>query len=264
MLTSVVKSPGIRLVFSMAEAVPRIDLCMRSQRVYERPSRWSTGSKSGVGGHAALESQEDEVSAAANAEFVEQIRNVKFDGALGNVELAGDFFIGEIFKKRVEDFLFAAAEIGYRIGFEPARLAGKDRIHEAGKNSARHPETATGNERKSTNELIACFGISEDAFHAQAQQRKAVGVLMSFSDHDKAGVRMAFKNVGEECAGSLASGVSVDHVNLGFWWFEGTEIGSKRGLKLLADDLEVGLGQNAFELAQHQRMWREQADRQFW
>jgi hypothetical protein len=29
---------------------------------------------------------------------------------------------------------------------------------------------------------------------------------------------------------------------------------------LLGDHFEIGLGQNAFELAQHERVWREQAD----
>jgi hypothetical protein len=31
---------------------------------------------------------------------------------------------------------------------------------------------------------------------------------------------------------------------------------------LLGDNLEIGLGQNTFELAQHQRMRREETDRE--
>ena len=50
-------------------------------------------------GHAALEGQEDEVGAAANAKFAEQIGDVKFYGALGNVETAANFFIGKIFEE---------------------------------------------------------------------------------------------------------------------------------------------------------------------
>ena len=42
---------------------------------------------------------------------------MEFYCALGNVEFTGDFFVGEIFQKRIEDFLFAAAEIGNGIGF---------------------------------------------------------------------------------------------------------------------------------------------------
>jgi hypothetical protein len=52
-------------------------------------------------GHAALEGQEDEVGAAANAKFAEQIGNVKFYRALGNVQTAANFFIGKIFEERI-------------------------------------------------------------------------------------------------------------------------------------------------------------------
>ena len=68
------------------------------------------------GRHAALECQQDEVGAAADTEFAEQIRDVKFHRALGDIELAGDFFVGEIFEQRIENFLFAAAEIRNRVG----------------------------------------------------------------------------------------------------------------------------------------------------
>lgn len=188
---------------------------------------------------------------------------MELDGALGNVEFAGDFFIGKIFKQRVEDFLFAAAEIGDGIGFEAARLAGEDRIHETGKNGARHPETATGDERKSAHELIAGFGVGENAFYAETKQGEAVRILMGFADNDEPRVGIALKNIGKKCACGLASGVRIDDVNLGLRRFEGTKIGSESGLQLLADDFEIGLGQDAFELTQHQRMWREQANRQF-
>ena len=86
---------------------------------------------------------------------------------------------------------------------------------------------------------------------------------MSFANNDEASVGVALKNIGKQGAGGLASGVRVDDVDLGFGRLEGTKIGSERGFQLLADDLEIGLGQNAFELTQHQRMWREQANRQF-
>jgi len=81
---------------------------------------------SGVGSHAALEGQEDEVGAAADAKFVKEVGNVKLDGALGDIELAGDFLVREILEERIENFLLAAAEIGDRVGFEAARLSRKN------------------------------------------------------------------------------------------------------------------------------------------
>lgn len=216
---------------------------------------------SSVGGHSALEGEEDEIGAAADSEFVEEIGDVKFYGALGNVEFAGDFFVRKIFEERIENLLFAAAEIGDGIGFETTGLPGKDRIDKAGENGAGYPETACSDKRKRTDELIACFGVGEDAFYSEAEERKAVGVLMGFADNDEAGVGMALENIGEQRAGGLASGVGVNDVNLSFGRFEGTKIGSESGFKLFGDNFEIGLGQNAFELAQHQRVRREEANR---
>ena len=207
-----------------------------------------------------MEGQEDEVGAAADSEFVQEIGDVELYGAFGDVQFAGNFFVGKIFEQRVEDFLFAATEIGDGIGFQATRLAGKDRVHETGKNGARYPETTRGNERQSADELIAGFGVGENAFYAEAEEREAVGVLMGFADHNEAGIGMAFENVGKQRAGGLAGGVGVNDIDLGFGRFERAKVGSKCGFELLADDFEIGLGKNAFELAQHQRMWREKAD----
>src|ERR1700688_2732840 len=95
-------------------------------------------------GQAALKGQEDQVGAAANAKFAEQIGDVKLYGALGNVQTAANFFIGKIFEQRIENFLFAAAQIGDGIGFEAAALPGKYGVHETGKELTGHPETTDG------------------------------------------------------------------------------------------------------------------------
>jgi hypothetical protein len=219
--------------------------------------RWS-----GFGGHAALEGQEDKVSAAADAEFIEQVGDVEFNSALGDVELAGDFLVGEVFEKRIQNFLFATAQVGDRIRFEAAGLARKDGVHETGENGAWYPKAAGGDERQSAHQLVASFGVSEDAFYAKAKQRKAGGVLVLFADDDEASIGVAFENIGEQCASGLAGGVRIDNVDLCLGWFKRTEIGSESGFELLGDDFEVGFGQKAFELAQHERMRREQANRQ--
>src|ERR1700686_1394387 len=75
------------------------------------------------------------------------------------------------------------------------------------------PERMGSTKRKSADELVACFGVGEDALYAEAEKRKTVGVLMGFADDDQAGVGMAFENIGEQCAGGLTSGVCIDDVN---------------------------------------------------
>src|SRR5262249_48263553 len=85
---------------------------------------------------------------------------------------------------------------------------------------------------------------------------------MLLADNDEASVRVTFKNIGEQRTSGLARGVGVNYVNLRLGRLERSKVGRERGFKLLADDLEIGLGQNAFELAQHQRVWRQEAYRQ--
>ena len=62
--------------------------------------------------HAALKGQQNQIRATPDAKLAEQVRDVEFYGALGDVEFAGDFFVGEVFQQRVQDFLLAAAQIG--------------------------------------------------------------------------------------------------------------------------------------------------------
>ena len=64
----------------------------------------------------ALKGEKDQICAATHTEFAEQIGDVEFYGALGDIELAGDLFVGKIFEQAVEDFLFATAKIGDRVG----------------------------------------------------------------------------------------------------------------------------------------------------
>jgi len=60
------------------------------------------------------------------------------------IEFAGDFFVGEVFQQRVQDFLLAAAQIGDGIGLQSPALPAEDGIHETGEHGTRHPESAGG------------------------------------------------------------------------------------------------------------------------
>ena len=183
---------------------------------------------SGLGSQAALESEKDEVGAAANSEFVEQVGDVKFHGALGDVEFAGDFLVGKILEERIENFLFATAEIGDGIGLQATRLIRKNGIDETGQHGARHPETAVGDERQGANELLASFFVGKNPFHTETQERKAVGILMLIADDDEARVGETLDEIGQKRTGRLARSVRVHDINLSFGRFEVAEVGSER------------------------------------
>ena len=215
-------------------------------------------------GEAALEREKDEISTAADSKFIEQVGDVKFDGALGDIELAGNLFIGKIFEERIENFLFAAAEIGDGIGFEATALGCEDRIHKARKQLTWNPKSAAGNQRQCADELLARFGVGQESFDAEAEERKAVGLVVCLADDNQAGFRESFEKIGQQRASGGFGGVRVDDVNLSLRRLESAQVGRERGFQLLDDDFELrSLRQQAFEFAQHQRVRREYADRKF-
>jgi hypothetical protein len=215
---------------------------------------------SGLGGEAALEGEEDEISAAANTKFGEEVGDVEFDGALGDIEFAGDFLVGEILQERIEHFLFAAAKIGDAVGFDAATLSGKDGIDKAGKKLARNPEPAFGYEGKGAHELIPGFDVSEQAFYTEAEKRIAVGFVVLVANDNEARVGITFEKIGEQRAGGLARGVRVNDVNLGFGQLNVAHVGSEGGLQKFGDNLKLRcFNEQAFELTQHQGVRREKA-----
>src|SRR5258708_210161 len=145
-----------------------------------------------------MKSEKNEIGAAADAKFVEQIRDVELDRALGDIDPAGDFFIRKIFEERIEYFLRGAGEVSDGVSFEATPLTGENGIHEAGEQLTRHPEAAVGHKGQGANQLVARFDISQKALYAEAEKRKTVGVVVALADDDEARFGVAFQNVGEE------------------------------------------------------------------
>ncbi len=109
---------------------------------------------------------------------------MKLHGAFRDVELAGDFLIGKIFEKRIENFLLAAAEIGNGIGLQAAALASENGIDESREKLPGHPETSGGHQRESTDQLLAGFDVGKKTFHTETQERKTVGFVVLLADDD--------------------------------------------------------------------------------
>jgi len=186
---------------------------------------------------------------------------VKLDGAFGNIELAGDFLVGEILEKRIENFLFAATKIGDGFRLETPTLTGEDGIDETRKHRTGHPETTLRNERKRAGKLIASFGVSKNAFDAKTQEGVGVGFADGVANNDKASVSVAFQDVGEQSTSGLARGMRVNHEDLSAGRLKIAQVGGQGGFKLLGNDLELrGFAKKTLKFAQNERMWGEQAD----
>ena len=187
---------------------------------------------------------------------------MEFDGALGDVEPAGDLFVGKILEERIEDLLFAAAEVGDRIGLEAAPLAGKYGINKAGEQLAWHPKPAIAHKRQSADQLVARLGVSEESFYTQPQKRIAIGIIVFLADDDKARFWIAFENIGKQSAGSGTRGMGVNDVDLRGRRLHVAEVGRKHGFQLLGDHFEMRFFQKPLELTQHQGVRREETDGQ--
>lgn len=182
-------------------------------------------------------------------------------GALGNIEFAGDFLVGEILEKRVENLLFAAAKIGDGFGLETPALTGEDGVDETRKHGTGHPEAALGNERKSAGKLVASFGVREDTFYAETQQRVGVGFVDGIAHDDEARVSVAFQDVGEQSTGGLARGMRVNDEDLSARRLKIAQVGGQGGFELLGNDLELrGFAKKTLKFAQNERVWGQQAD----
>src|SRR5258708_5546020 len=62
---------------------------------------------------AALERQQNQVRAAPDAEFIEQIRNVKLHRTFRDIQLAGDFLVRKVLEQRIQHFLLTPAQVGH-------------------------------------------------------------------------------------------------------------------------------------------------------
>ena len=165
---------------------------------------------------------------------------MKLHRALRNIEFVGDFFVGKILQKRIENLLLAAAQICDGVGLEAAALSGEDGINESGEKLAWDPESSAGNQRESADQLFAGFDISEKALHAKTQERKTIGFVVLLPNDDEPGFRMALEKVGQERASGRLGSVRVDDVNLSFRRLQSAQIGRECRLQLLESNLELG------------------------
>src|SRR6185437_730248 len=219
---------------------------------------WNAERRS-VRGGAALIAEQNQVRAAANAEFGEQVRDVELHRALGDVQAVGHFLVCEIFEEAAEDFLLSLAQFGGRVGAKAAALRGvENRIHEARKHGSRHPDAAGGDLRQGAGQLLACIGVGEDALHALAQQGVDFGLPELIADDHYASGGPLIENVAQQGASGLPRCVRVHNVDGGARDFDASQIGREGGIELLGGNLKAGVVQQTPELLQNHRVRGEQ------
>src|SRR5579872_1776574 len=103
----------------------------------QRKGRNSGSVESGndLGEITALVAEQYQIRAAAYTKLCQKVRDVEFHRPLGDIQAAGDLFIGQILKQAAEHFLLATAQLAGSISAKASALGGRqDGIHEARKN----------------------------------------------------------------------------------------------------------------------------------
>src|SRR3984893_6745643 len=146
---------------------------------FEPRSGWCGREEPGLGFTGSeLVAQQDQVGPAPHAELGEQVGNMEFHRALGDMQTVREFFIGQIFEQAAQHLLLALAELGRGIRTHPAPLGAlQDRVHETGEYVARDPESSSRYPQQSAGKLFARLRIVQDSLHSLTEQSKAVGLL---------------------------------------------------------------------------------------
>ena len=166
-------------------------------------------------GAAALVAEKNQVGAAAHAKFREQVRNVEFNGAFGNVQAIGNFFIGEIFEQAVQNFLLAAAEFGGRIAAQAAALrAAENRIDEPRKNRRAAPKSRR--RRPAAMRAAAVRALPRNSSMPFTPWRSRAWLSSSFRlspTTNRRASALSIEDIAEQGARGLSRGMRIDHVD---------------------------------------------------
>src|ERR1700694_4129997 len=94
-----------------------------------------------------LVTKQDEVGPAADSKLAQQVRDVKFYSAFGDVEFVSNLLVGQVFKQTIQDFLFAAAQVGRSVCLQAAAVRpAQDRVDKPGKYGAGNPKSSVGDQ----------------------------------------------------------------------------------------------------------------------
>jgi len=128
---------------------------------------------------------EGEFEAVGNAELVEDVVEMVFDGLFGDEKLFANFFVAETLGDQLDDFLFAVAE---KRLFAARTSVGRFResLHDFGGHAIVEPDFACMDAMNAFDEKIGGGLLQDDAAGAEAHGADDVAVIFSGSKDDDA------------------------------------------------------------------------------
>ncbi len=168
--------------------------------------RWASGGRSGGGDSVEagfFEGDADELAAAANSSFVEELLEDGFDVSLGDVEAGTDLLVGEALEDGFEDVVLARAEGGgsrLRVG------CGRDDGVEGGgiEGDFAGEDAADGGD-----EFGGRAVLEEDACSTELEDAEGIGVAEAGGDHEDASLEVDLAGGFQEAEAGLLAEIEV-------------------------------------------------------
>jgi hypothetical protein len=146
--------------------------------------------ESGLIDETVVDGVERQFEAVGDAEFVEDVVQMVFNGLLGDEQLFADFLVAEALGYELDDFFFAVAEQG--LFAARAGLAGlREGLHDLGGHAVVQPDFASVHAMNAFYQQIGGGLFQNDTARAKAHGANHVAIVFGGGqDHDACGQRI--------------------------------------------------------------------------
>jgi hypothetical protein len=184
-----------------------------------------------------------EFEAVGDAEFIEDVVEMVFDGLLGDEKFFADFLIAEALGDELNDFLFAVAEqrlFAARAGFSGLRK----RFHDFGGHAVIEPDFAGVNAMNAFDEQVRGGLLQDDAARAEAHGADHIAIVFSGGENNDArGYRIEI-HFFEDGEAVFVGHAQIEEKNIGLEL--GEELDALGAILGFADDGDLVVGFEKF------------------
>jgi hypothetical protein len=184
-----------------------------------------------------------EFEAVGDAEFVEDVVQMVFDGLLGDEKFLADFLVAEALGDELDDFLFAVAE--QRLFAARAGFAGlRKRLHDFGGHAIVEPDFAGVHAMDALHEKIGGGLLQDDAASAEAHGADDIAIVFGGGENDDARGQRIEIDFLEDGEAVFIGHAKIEEKNIGLEL--GKKLDALRAVLRFADNGDVFVGIEEF------------------
>jgi hypothetical protein len=184
-----------------------------------------------------------EFEAVGDAEFVEDVVQMVFDGLLGDEKFLADFLVAEALGDELDDFFFAVAEQGLfaaRAGFAGLRK----RFHDFGGHAIVEPDFAGVHAMNAFYEKIGGGLLQDNAAGAEAHGADHIAIVFGGGENDDARGQRIEIDFLEDGEAVFIGHAKIEEKNIGLEL--GKKLDALRAVLRFADNGDVFVGIEEF------------------